>query len=304
MKNFGKDKDIKIIKIRKNDYIIIKPQDRDKLKHYHIDPEVPYEDKVETRNVPLNRFYNSNGMTSNRGAYQHSYDDPNFRHLHNYDEDSYVANASRPMKIHSKNNPSSNNKRGLDTFKSMYNKSNNRNSDRMPFNKDDSKYFKSNNHEYDLMDPSYNNVNYKKDDWPIEDSDEDNTENDRNSEESQFSDEDVDVINNGESNLDKSEYNQDDRQEKTFNDEKFKGLIRTVAGANLVFKKEENNGNYNELWIYNIGDDSFKESKIRKAILAGTDINADLMSSDDEKQKAQTYTIGNIQFLEITGLPN
>jgi hypothetical protein len=314
MKNFGKDKGIKIIKVRKNDYLIIKPSDVNKLKHYHIDPEVPFEDKVETRNVPLNRFYNSNGMTSNRGAYQHSYDDPNFRHLHNYDEDSYVANASRPRKTKYQNSVSSRNKKGLDTFQGMFNKTNNRNDDQMPFNKDDSKYFKSNNHEYDVMDPSYNNVNYKKDDWPVEDSEEEfdqdrvrdgrNAQKDEieNGQADQFDDEDIDLINNGEGNLDRSEYDQEENKQQ--NNDNLKGLIRSVAGANLVFKKEEPDGNYNELWIYNVGDDSFKESKIRKAILAGTDIDPYSMSSGDEKQKAQTYTLGNVQFLEISGLPN
>ncbi len=308
MKKFGKDKDVRIIKIRKNDYLIIKPQDVDKLKHYHIEPEVPYEDKVETRNVPLNRFYNSNGMTSNRGAYQHSYDDPSFRHLKNYDEDSYIANASRPFKVKYKNKFIKNRK-GLDTFSGMYNKSNNIHSDRMPFNKDDAKYFKSNNHEYDLMAPAFDNVDYKTDRWPGSDSDEDeatddpfgsSTENEPTDD--QLSGDDVKFINNGESGIDKSEFEANDKVKKPNNN--FKGLIRTVRGASLVFKKEELNGNFNELWIYNIGDDSFKESKIRKSILAGTDINPDLMTSDDEKQKAQTYTMGNIQFLELTGLPN
>lgn len=87
-------------------------------------------------------------------------------------------------------------------------------------------------------------------------------------------------------------------------DANFQGNIRTVAGANLVYKRRHEDGNFEELWIYNVGDDIAKESKLRRAILAGTDIPSNSTESDDGNQQSSTDTVGNVQFLHITGLPN
>ncbi len=87
-------------------------------------------------------------------------------------------------------------------------------------------------------------------------------------------------------------------------DPNFQGNIRTVAGANLVYKRKEEDGNYEELWIYNVGNDIKKETQIRRAILAGTDIVPSQRESEDGTQRAETFTVGNVQYLKISGLPN
>lgn len=87
-------------------------------------------------------------------------------------------------------------------------------------------------------------------------------------------------------------------------DENFQGNIRTVAGADLVYKRKDEDGNYEELWIYNVGKDIKKETQIRRAILAGTDIVPNQRESEDGTQRSETYTVGNVQYLKITGLPN
>ena len=87
-------------------------------------------------------------------------------------------------------------------------------------------------------------------------------------------------------------------------DEDFQGDIRTVKGADLVYKRKQEDGNYEELWIYNVGSDIRSETQIRKAILAGTDIVPSHRESEDGSQHANTYTLGNVQYLQITGLPN
>jgi len=80
------------------------------------------------------------------------------------------------------------------------------------------------------------------------------------------------------------------------------GLIRTVKDAHLIYKRE-NNGMYEELWIYNIGKLQ-DELKIRKAILAGTDIPTNKMASPDGRQTYDIWSAGNAELLHITGLPN
>lgn len=87
-------------------------------------------------------------------------------------------------------------------------------------------------------------------------------------------------------------------------DPNFQGEIRTVTGANLVYKRQDDGGTYEELWIYNVGDDVKAEVQIRRAILAGTDILPSSRESEDGTQQADTYTVGNVQFLKLTGLPN
>lgn len=87
-------------------------------------------------------------------------------------------------------------------------------------------------------------------------------------------------------------------------DPDFQGNIRTVAGADLVYKRKEEDGNYEELWIYNVGTDIKKETQIRRAILAGTDIVPSQRESEDGTQRSETFTVGNVQYLKISGLPN
>jgi hypothetical protein len=87
-------------------------------------------------------------------------------------------------------------------------------------------------------------------------------------------------------------------------DPDFQGVIRTVTGACLVYKRKVEDGSYEELWIYNVGKNMRVEAKIRRSILAGTDIDIQGVSSEDGSQNCVTTTIGNTQFLKITGLPN
>ena len=87
-------------------------------------------------------------------------------------------------------------------------------------------------------------------------------------------------------------------------DPDFQGVIRTVKGANLVYKRQMPDDTFAELWIMNIGRDMKKESQIKRAILAGTDVDPQSQESPDGKQHMELYSVGNVQFCEITGLSN
>ena len=135
---------------------------------------------------------------------------------------------------------------------------------------------------------------------------------------SQFSDEsndfdvpeedDEDFLDQGEeispNTEDDFSFGSDFADEEVEEDPDFQGNIRNVAGANLVYKRRKEDGNYEELWIYNIGDDIKEESRIRRAILAGTDIPPTSITSPDGEQTSKTESVGNVQFLLINGLPN
>lgn len=86
-------------------------------------------------------------------------------------------------------------------------------------------------------------------------------------------------------------------------DQDYQGNIRTVRGANLVFKRKTEDGNFEELWVYNVGNDMKRETQIRRAILSGTDIDPTSQQSNDGNQYAETSSMGNVQFLHIVGLP-
>ncbi len=102
---------------------------------------------------------------------------------------------------------------------------------------------------------------------------------------------------------DMSQEDADDITGEGEDDGDFQGEIRTVRGANLVFKRKMDDGNYEELWIYNIGNDIKRETQIRRAILAGTDVDPGAQESKDGTQRADTTSAGNVQFLHIVGLP-
>ena len=82
------------------------------------------------------------------------------------------------------------------------------------------------------------------------------------------------------------------------------GLLRTVKGAHLVYKRETDEGTFEELWIYGTEKESRNGFDIRKDILAGTDIPIDSMSSEDGEQVYTMWTAGNAQMIKIEGLPN
>lgn len=82
------------------------------------------------------------------------------------------------------------------------------------------------------------------------------------------------------------------------------GDIRVVKGAHLVYKRQENDGTFKELWIYNIGDHINDAIATKRAILAGTDIPEGKLRSEDGKQMYTLTTMGNAQMLGIEGLMN
>lgn len=81
------------------------------------------------------------------------------------------------------------------------------------------------------------------------------------------------------------------------------GVIRTVKGAHLVYKRESQEGGFEELWIFNVTNLQ-DEMMIRKAILSGTDIPVNQSSSPDGNQTYKLWSVGNAEMLLITGLQN
>lgn len=79
------------------------------------------------------------------------------------------------------------------------------------------------------------------------------------------------------------------------------GLIRTVKGAHLVYKRSVDDGAFEELWIYNVST-LRDEVTIRKAILAGTDIPVNKTQSPDGSQSFETWSAGNAELMLIKGL--
>lgn len=82
------------------------------------------------------------------------------------------------------------------------------------------------------------------------------------------------------------------------------GIIRRVDGSHLVYKRQSEDGTFEELWIYNISKDLKNELSVRSKILAGTDIPPNRTKSPDRKQSYTLTTLGNAQYLHIKGLPN
>lgn len=79
------------------------------------------------------------------------------------------------------------------------------------------------------------------------------------------------------------------------------GMIRTVKGAHLVYKREVEDGTFEELWMYN-ATNLRDEIVIRKAIIAGTDIPVNRSESPDGSQTTELWTAGNAEMLLIKGL--
>jgi hypothetical protein len=98
-------------------------------------------------------------------------------------------------------------------------------------------------------------------------------------------------------------YEMNDHEEEQ-EDENKQGMIRIIPNAHLVYKRKQNNGYYEELWIYNIGDLSENELKIKHDILSGTDIDINQTSSNDNTQSYKIWSIGNAQLMNVRGLPN
>lgn len=82
------------------------------------------------------------------------------------------------------------------------------------------------------------------------------------------------------------------------------GIIRTVPNAHLIYKKQSEDGTFEELWIFNTGDEIRDELSIRRDILAGTDIPPKKTKSPDGSQSYAITTMGNAQYIHIKGLTN
>jgi hypothetical protein len=95
----------------------------------------------------------------------------------------------------------------------------------------------------------------------------------------------------------------DDEQSEEPVDPNRAGLIRYVKGAHLVYKREQEDGTYEEMWIYNSGE--FKNDiKVKKAILSGTDIPPNATRSPDGSQTVKMWSAGNADIVVINGLVN
>ena len=80
------------------------------------------------------------------------------------------------------------------------------------------------------------------------------------------------------------------------------GVIRHVKGAHLVYKREQEDGTYEEMWMYNSGEFK-KDIETKQAILAGTDIPKNATQSPDGAQEVSMWSAGNVDIVKITGLP-
>ncbi len=87
-------------------------------------------------------------------------------------------------------------------------------------------------------------------------------------------------------------------------DQDRQGNVHYVKDAHLVYRRKQEDGTFEEMWIYNVGDEAArKPDDIIRDILAGTDIDDNQISSEDGAQEYTLWTVGNGQILKITGLP-
>lgn len=87
------------------------------------------------------------------------------------------------------------------------------------------------------------------------------------------------------------------------NDPKRRGIVRRVEKAHLVYKRMNDTGTFDELWIFNTTDNMTDALEVKRNILAATDIPPRQTTSEDGIQKYSMYTLGDVQFMEINNLP-
>jgi len=139
--------------------------------------------------------------------------------------------------------------------------------------------------------------------------DKDSKENDeesKNSDDKEVKDLNKDTSDNDKDSHDeKSSNDKDDKhdKEKKENPDK-QGVLRKIQYAHLIYKRQDVDGTYTELWTYDIQKGVKDEFNIRNAILNGTDIDHKTGSSPDNVQRYELWTSNNRQFMQITGLPN
>jgi len=96
----------------------------------------------------------------------------------------------------------------------------------------------------------------------------------------------------------------DTMEPQEWEDPNRQGTIRRVKGAHLVYKRQTDDGTFEELWMFKQGDKFNDELEVRRDILAGTDIPVNKTQSDDNRQQSDLWTAGDVQMLKISGLTN
>jgi len=96
--------------------------------------------------------------------------------------------------------------------------------------------------------------------------------------------------------------------EKKPEDPSRQGIIRKIDGAHLVYKRKNDSGTFDELWMFGfqnvfVNKNLKRTVNIKRAILAGTDIPVKDTRSPDGSQSCEHRIIGDAQFLFISGLP-
>lgn len=86
-------------------------------------------------------------------------------------------------------------------------------------------------------------------------------------------------------------------------DSNFQGDIREIPGARLVYKRKNETGTYDEMWVYVMSKSMRDENNIKQSILSGTDVEPNSQQSPDGKQSYSMWTIGNRQMIKVSGLP-
>lgn len=122
--------------------------------------------------------------------------------------------------------------------------------------------------------------------------------------EDEMDDEDLDIEDGDASEYDPLEMEDFDPDLNSLDEPIYDGIVRAIKGAYLVSRKEQPDETFTEVWIYNVDNKYETEANIRKAIISGTDIDPKSNVSEDKSQEAIYTTVGNVQFLTITGLPS
>lgn len=82
------------------------------------------------------------------------------------------------------------------------------------------------------------------------------------------------------------------------------GNVKYVQDAHLVTRHQVEDGTYEELWIFNNDRNNHRRSdKIIRDIIKDTDIPENEISSEDGSQNYIIWSVGNIQMVKVTGLP-
>ena len=176
-----------------------------------------------------------------------------------------------------------------------------RSSDELNLDVDDNQDEDQDSNREDDTDTSDNDSDELNLDVDDSNTDEDQDDNQGESDDGENLDDDPDDSNNedqdDELNLDVTDDNQQTQ------DPNKQGLIRTVPKAHLVYKREVEDGAFEELWLYNVTT-LRDELSVRRAILAGTDIPPSRMQSPDGSQTYTMWSAGNAELVLVSGLPN